>query len=124
MKLYNLVNTAALKEGEILQDIGFVPSYIKIGQIPFLRVYLVSKNIKKINEAAKTLNRQAIGEVNFMVQELSLLGKLKFYFGCYFLGRLLPVGESMDLDSDINKFDSYLSWSLTATSKIHQNPKT
>ena len=117
--MYNLVNVAALKKLESFEESGDFPSYISIGILPFSRIYLVSKDRKKAEDNANSLNQLFLEQgdpVDFKVQQLSQKGKLRFYRDRYLLGNLTFIlGESMDLDTHENKRLAYANWYFSHT---------
>ena len=99
MALYNLVNIATDKNIQIDKK-GNVPSYMKIGVLPFSRLYLVSKDRERTQQFSNLSNQNTDGSIDLRLQQLSQKGALRFYGERYILGKLsFILGESLDLDS-------------------------
>ena len=118
MDLYNLINETALPEGGVFPEMGNTPSFIRIGGLPFSRLYLVSRDRARIQEYANVFNEATNESFNLGIQRLSKKGKWRFYFGRYFLGNLsFILGESADLDTDEERIATYVDWTLKLSSK-------
>ena len=113
MSLYNLVNVAGVTPDMSAEELRNFPSYIRIGHLPFSRIYLVSKSQEKALAAAKEMNELPWEgpPVMYEVRELSTKGKLRFYRDRYILGNIsFYLGNSMDMDSGDDKLSGHLEW--------------